>query len=103
MATAGKFSVPQVEHHDDQQWPSAATNTIATAIRESIMVSLPNARVEVEGTGGHYTIDVVADAFEGKSPLERQRLVYRSIAPLMTGASAPVHAVDRLNTRTPQR
>ena len=33
--------------------------------------------------------------------LESQRLVYGAIMHLMQGGSAPVHAVDRLDTRTP--
>jgi len=39
--------------------------------------------------------------FAGKSRLESQRLVLGSIKHLMAGDLAPVHAVDRLGTRTP--
>ena len=38
--------------------------------------------------------------FAGKSMLESQRLVYGAIAHLMKGDGAPVHAVDKLTTRT---
>lgn len=30
--------------------------------------------------GGHYTVHIVAEAFEGKSRLQRHRLVYASLA-----------------------
>jgi acid stress-induced BolA-like protein IbaG/YrbA len=40
-------------------------------------------------------------AFEGKNTLAKQRMVYAAITHLMTGDSAPVHAVDRLETTLP--
>jgi len=55
--------------------------------------------VKVEGAGGHFTIDVTSEAFQGKNMLESQRLVYGAIAHLMKGDRAPVHAVDSLKTR----
>ncbi len=70
------------------------------AIRIAILEKLPGADVAVAtGSGGHYTIEVVSPAFEGKSMLESQRLVYGAIAHLMKGDGAPVHAVDKLTTR----
>ena len=62
---------------------------------------MPDAKVEVSGGGGHYTIVVVSTAFAGKSMLESQRLVLGAIKHLINGASPPVHAVDSLVTRTP--
>ena len=41
--------------------------------------------------GGHYKVLVVAEAFRGRSRLERHRLVYGAVAPLMPGA---VHALN---------
>ena len=70
------------------------------AIRRDILVVIPDATVEVGGSGGHFTIGVVSDAFEGKGLLARQRLVYGAIKDLMAGDDAPVHAVDSLSTRT---
>ncbi len=75
--------------------------SVETAIRESIQKLIPDAKVEVTGGGGHWSIVVVSSVFEGKRPLEKQRLVYQSIAHLMTGDQAPVHAVDSLRTLTP--
>ncbi|GAC1299656.1 MAG: hypothetical protein NVSMB1_26310 [Polyangiales bacterium] len=71
-------------------------------IRSAIVLAIPDALVEVSGGGGHFTIDVVSVAFEGKNTLARHRLVLGAIAPLMSGGDAArVHAVDTLNARTP--
>ena len=43
-------------------------------------------------SGGHYRVTIVAEAFRGRSPLERQRLVYAAVAALMSGGS--VHALN---------
>ena len=62
---------------------------------------MPGAVAHVEGRAGHYTIEVTSELFAGKSRLESQRLVYGAITHLMAGEMAPVHAVDKLLTRTP--
>jgi len=41
--------------------------------------------------GGHYRVVLVADAFRGRSQLERHRLVYAAVAPLM---GQGVHALS---------
>lgn len=71
---------------------------IHDAIRTAIEAAIPDATVMVGGGGGHFTIDVTAAAFAGKSMLQSQRLVYAAIAHLMKGDRAPVHAVDTLRT-----
>lgn len=76
-------------------------NDINEAIRDSIVGAIPDAQVHVEGSGGHFVIEVVSQVFEGKSLLQKQRLVYRSIKELMAGDAAPVHAVDKLITKLP--
>ena len=73
---------------------------VLAAIREAIATKIPDADVQVQGGGGHFTIDVASAAFAGKSMLESQRMVYGAIAHLMKGDRAPVHAVDTLKTRT---
>ena len=70
-------------------------------MRNAILEAIPGAIVEVNGGGGHFTISVVSDVFEGKNTLNRQRLVYGAITPLMHGDDAPVHAVDQMVTKTP--
>lgn len=74
---------------------------ITEQIRERIAAAIPDAQIEVSGSGGHFNISVTSRAFEGQRLLAKQRLVYSAIADLMKGDAAPVHAVDRLETLTP--
>ena len=72
------------------------------AIRSAILEKIPDAQVVVDaGAGGHFSIQVVSPVFSGKNMVESQRLVYGAIAHLMKGDGAPVHAVDKLTTKTP--
>jgi acid stress-induced BolA-like protein IbaG/YrbA len=71
------------------------------ALEQAIQAALPDADVEVGGNGAHFELRVVSKAFEGKSSLEKQRLVYSAIAPLMKGDNPPVHAIDRLEALVP--
>ena len=81
--------------------PTNFQGSIPDAIVASIRGALADAKINVSGGGGHYSIVVTSAAFEGKSMLESQRLVYGAIAHLMKGADAPVHAVDSLKTLQP--
>lgn len=75
---------------------------VARQLRESIENAIPDARVEVEAAGpGHFALVVVSQAFEGRSRVAQQQLVYGAIAHLMKGDAAPVHAIDRLTTALP--
>jgi acid stress-induced BolA-like protein IbaG/YrbA len=75
---------------------------VCAALREAIAAALPNAQVEVTpNSPGHFGIEVVSPAFAGLSMVRQQQLVYGAIKDLMAGDGAPVHAVDRLKTRTP--
>ena len=47
--------------------------------------------------GGHFRVVLVAEAFKGRSQLERHRLVYAAVAPLM---GQGVHALSII-ARTP--
>jgi BolA family transcriptional regulator, general stress-responsive regulator len=47
--------------------------------------------------GGHFRVVLVADVFNGRSQLERHRLVYAAVAPLM---GQGVHALN-IVARTP--
>ncbi|MCU0682310.1 MAG: BolA family transcriptional regulator [Polyangiaceae bacterium] len=75
--------------------------SVTEAIREAIVGVIADAQVQVEGGGGHFTIEVVSPVFAGKNRVESQRLVLGAIAHLMKGDAAPVHAVDSLRTRVP--
>jgi BolA family transcriptional regulator, general stress-responsive regulator len=48
--------------------------------------------------GSHFKVALVAEAFRGRSQLERHRLVYAAVAPLLQGA---VHALN-ISARTPE-
>lgn len=75
---------------------------VAAQIRAAIAQALPEAAIEVRPRGpGHFEIDVADAIFAGKSRVKQQQLVYGAIAHLMSGANAPVHAVDRLDCRVP--
>ena len=80
--------------------PTNFQGSVIDALREAIERQVPNSRAEVNGGGGHFSIEVTSAAFGGKSPLESQRMVYGAIAHLMKGEAPPVHAVDSLKTRT---
>lgn len=73
----------------------------ADQVRDAVAAALPDARIQVEGEGSHFSLRVESSAFAGQGRLARQRLVLRAIAPLMKGEGAPVHAIDRLETVLP--
>jgi len=79
----------------------ATTHETAEHLREAVAEALPGARVELHGDGNHFRLHVESSVFAGKRTLARQRLVLRAIAHLMKGEAAPVHAIDRLVTVTP--
>jgi stress-induced morphogen len=77
-------------------------NDTTEALKEAITKALPEAQVNVRNpSGGHFEIAVVSPAFAGKSPVAQQRLVFSAIAHLMKGDAAPVHAIDKMDLRTP--
>ena len=47
--------------------------------------------------GGHFSVDIVSEAFAGKKALERHRMVYVALASLKTS----IHALA-IKARTPQ-
>ena len=79
-----------------------AADGVAEQIEAAIRAAVPDAQVQVKAGGaGHFEVSVVAEAFRGKSMVQQHQLVYRAITPLMTGDAAPVHAIDRLQTKAP--
>jgi len=68
-------------------------------IQELIETGLAGARAEVQGEDGvHFEATVVCEAFRGKPPLARHRLVYATLGDLMGGE---IHALA-LRTLTPE-
>jgi acid stress-induced BolA-like protein IbaG/YrbA len=82
--------------------PQDVGGSIHEAVRASILEAIPDASVEVQGGGGHFTIDVVSPIFGSLNRVKKQQVVLRAIRHLMDGAAAPVHAVDTLTTRVPE-
>jgi acid stress-induced BolA-like protein IbaG/YrbA len=71
----------------------------ANSIRSLIEQGLPGARVAVQGEDGvHFEALVVSEAFRGKLPLARHRLVYATLGEAMGGE---IHALA-LRTLTPE-
>ena len=70
----------------------------AETIRKLIESGLPGARADVQGDDGvHFEATMVSEAFRGKLPLARHRMVYATLGDLMGGA---IHALQ-LRTITP--
>ena len=70
----------------------------ADTIRQLIETGLPGSRVEVQGEDGvHFEAVVVCEAFAGKLPLARHRMVYATLGEKMGGE---IHALQ-LRTVTP--
>ncbi|GAB2670677.1 BolA family protein [Arenimonas aestuarii] len=68
-------------------------------IQELIETGLPGARAQVRGDDGvHFEATVVCDAFAGKLPLARHRMVYATLGARMGGE---IHALA-LRTLTPE-
>jgi len=73
-----------------------------TLLKEAIEGAIPGAEVEVTAGGaGHFELRVRSAAFAGQSRVDQQRSVYAAIGHLMKGETAPVHAIDRLETVIP--
>ena len=70
----------------------------ANQIQQLIEAGLPGARAQVVGDDGvHFEAVVVAEAFRGKLPLARHRMVYATLGERMGGE---IHALS-LRTLTP--
>jgi BolA protein len=80
------------------QLRSALEQAFAPATLEILDDSAAHAGHPGASAGGHYRVTLVAEAFRGRSPLERHRLVYAAVAPLFQGA---VHALN-IVARTPE-
>lgn len=59
-------------------------------VQRLIEAGLPGATVTVTGDGSHFQALVVSDAFEGKSLVAKQKMVYATVNDLIT--SGELHA-----------
>jgi BolA family transcriptional regulator, general stress-responsive regulator len=80
------------------QLRSALERALAPASLEIVDDSARHAGHPGARGGGHFRVTLVSEAFRGRSQLERHRLVYAAVAPLMQGA---VHALNII-ARTPE-
>lgn len=69
-------------------------------LEQLVLAALPGASVlvtDMTGTRDHYEVRAVAAEFEGKTLIERHRMMHRIFEPYLNG---PVHAV-KYKTLTP--
>ena len=72
------------------------TEAVAKLIRDG----MPGAEVRVTGDGSHFEAIVISDAFAGKNPIQKQRLVMATVKPQIE--SGELHALS-LKTFTPDQ
>ena len=73
----------------------------ADTIRELIEKGMPGAQARVEGADGvHFEAVVVSEAFRGKLPLARHRMVYATLGDRLD--TGQIHALA-LTTLTPDQ
>ena len=65
-----------------------------------IKAGMPGSRVTVTGDGRHFEAVVVSEAFTGKTPLQKQRLVMATVRPQIE--SDELHALS-IKTFTPEQ
>ena len=71
-------------------------------LKKAIEEAIAGAEVEVvAGGAGHFELRVKAAEFAGQSRVTQQRTVYAAISHLMKGQTAPVHAIDKMETLVP--
>lgn len=68
-------------------------------IRQLIELGLPDSQAMVEGDGAHFMAIVVCTAFEGKSRIQKQQLVYDTVRKQLLDGS--LHALS-VKTFTPE-
>lgn len=81
--------------------PGSIDSSLMQSMENKIKDELNAESVTVQdayGDGRHVSIDVVSSAFEGKTAVNRQRMVYKAI---WEELQTTVHAVDQMITRTP--
>jgi acid stress-induced BolA-like protein IbaG/YrbA len=69
-------------------------------VQQLIAAGLPGAQVKVSGDGSHFEAVVISPEFEGKSLLQRQKMVYASVHAHIT--SGELHALS-IKAYTPEQ
>lgn len=68
-------------------------------VKKLIATGLPDCEVTVEGDGSHFTAQVVGQVFEGKSLLQKQKMVYATVNDRIV--SGEIHALS-IKAYTPE-
>ncbi len=68
---------------------SQALNPTQLAVRDDSAAHAGHAGA-VQSGGGHFSVEIVSEAFEGKSMVQRHQLVYKSLGTLM---QTDIHAL----------
>jgi acid stress-induced BolA-like protein IbaG/YrbA len=71
-----------------------------SAVEQLIRAGFPGAQVQVTGDGSHFDAVVVSPAFEGQTPIKKQRLVMDTVRAQI--ASGELHALS-IKTYTPDQ
>ena len=69
-------------------------------VQQLIEAGLPGAQVTVNGDGSHFQALVVSTEFEGKSPVQKQKMVYATVNDKIT--SGELHALT-IKAYTPEQ
>lgn len=86
----------------DVSGPGSIESGLMVSMKEKLKEQLNTNEVVVKdayGDGRHVSIEVVSSEFEGKSSVNRQRMVYKAI---WEELQTTVHAVDNMRTLTPE-
>lgn len=70
------------------------------AVKQLIEAGMPSASVEVTGDGRHFEAVVVSAEFEGLTPIQRHRMVLKTVEAQIT--SDELHALS-IRTMTPDQ
>ena len=74
----------------------------AEDIAAKIRTALPDAKIELNdltGTADHWEATIISEAFSGKTPIQRHRMVFAALEEEMKG---PIHALT-LKVYTPDQ
>lgn len=74
---------------------------ISSQIEERIRAHINVKDLRISTLGSHVSLRIVSSDFEGKTTLERSRMVYAALGDLIMGRDAPIHAVDMMETLSP--
>jgi acid stress-induced BolA-like protein IbaG/YrbA len=67
-------------------------------IQQILQIALPQASINVQGDGRHFSVRVIAELFIGKSLVDRQRYIYQLVDEhIQSGA---IHALS-IKAKTP--